>query len=238
MEIPIHYLTSTTSTNDEIVDILQNNPVSCSVYTFNQIRGRGQYGNQWQSAPFKNLAYSLAIPTKFIALPDSLFNYHTAIIVRNFIANLTANDVKIKWPNDLILHQKKICGMLIEKRKISHEWFFILGIGINILQEEFLGLPKAGSILTQTKQHFDLKYFTISFHQFVTSNIFIPKSVDDILFDFNKHLFRKDMVSIFEKETIRQNGIIKNADADGFIWVNLEKDGLKRFYHKEIELLY
>ena len=37
---------------------------------------------------------------------------------------------------------------------------------------------------------------------------------------------------------MRQNGIIRNADENGFLWVDLEKDGLKKFYHKEIELLY
>lgn len=239
MEIPIHYLPSSTSTNDEIADILKTKLINCcSIYTFHQTKGKGQYGNYWQSIPFKNLAYSLAIESDLIPLPENIFNYHTAIIVRDFIANLTDSKVEIKWPNDLIIHQKKICGILIEKQKIDHRWFYIIGVGINILQEDFSTLPKGGSIFTQTKQQFDLEYFTINFHQYMISNITISKSIDDILTNFNIHLFRKEKVSIFEKENIRQNGIIKNADADGFLWINLEKEGLKKFYHKEIELLY
>ena len=54
----------------------------------------------------------------------------------------------------------------------------------------------------------------------------------------NQNLFRKDIISVFEINKMRQNGIIKNADEKGFLWVDLEKDGLKKFYHKEIELLY
>lgn len=238
MEIPIYYLPSSTSTNDEMTDILKTKPINCSVYTFHQTKGKGQYGNHWQSIPFKNLAYSLAIASDLVTLPENVFNYHTAIIIRDFIANLTDSKVEIKWPNDLIIHQKKICGILIEKQKIGNQWFYIIGIGINILQDDFSKLPKGGSILTQTKQKFDLKYFTNNFHRYLVSNILLPKSANNILANFNTHLFRKEKVSIFEKNNIRQNGIIKNADTDGFLWINLEKEGLKKFYHKEIELLY
>ena len=45
-------------------------------------------------------------------------------------------------------------------------------------------------------------------------------------------------VSVFEIGKIRQNGIIKNVDEQGYLWIDLENEGLKRFYHKEIKLLY
>ena len=43
---------------------------------------------------------------------------------------------------------------------------------------------------------------------------------------------------MFQIKEVRQNGIIKQVDEMGFLWVDLEKDGLKKFYHKEIEVLY
>ena len=46
------------------------------------------------------------------------------------------------------------------------------------------------------------------------------------------------MVSVFEIKGIRQNGIIRNVDEEGFLWVELENQGLQKFYNKEIELLY
>jgi len=55
---------------------------------------------------------------------------------------------------------------------------------------------------------------------------------------FNENLFRKDEISVFEINGERQNGIIKYADEKGELWVDLENDGLKPFYHKEIKLLY
>lgn len=236
--IPILYLNSATSTNDEIIEILKANPVPQAVFTFHQTQGRGQYGNRWNSIPSKNIAYSLALQADSVKLSENIFNYHTAIILRDFIANLTDNPVKIKWPNDLILHQKKISGMLIEKQKIHEKWFYIVGIGINILQDDFTGLPKAGSILTQTGKTMDLDIFATKLHQEISDNILCERNPHQVLSIFNQHLFRKDIVSLFEKEKKRQNGIILNADENGFLWINLEYEGEKKFYHKEIELLY
>ena len=113
------YLPQCSSTQDEIIDFINSNHLEedfIAVYTFNQTNGRGQYGNIWENYPNENLAYSFAIKTKNIFCSDILFNYYTAIVVRDFIANLTKTEVKIKWPNDLILKNKKICGMLFEKK--------------------------------------------------------------------------------------------------------------------------
>jgi BirA family transcriptional regulator, biotin operon repressor / biotin---[acetyl-CoA-carboxylase] ligase len=60
----------------------------------------------------------------------------------------------------------------------------------------------------------------------------------EILNLFNKNLFRKDEISVFEKDGKRQNGIIRKADEKGELWIELEDDGLQSFYHKEIRLLY
>ena len=63
-------------------------------------------------------------------------------------------------------------------------------------------------------------------------------SENKILTEYNHELFRKDEISVFQKNDLRQNGIIKNADKNGFLWIDLENEGLQKFFHKEIELLY
>lgn len=236
--IPIIHLTECPSTNDKIIDFLEDTAENKAVYTFCQTKGRGQYGNRWESASNQNLAYSLAVEASQIALPENILNYHTAILARDFIAKLTENNVKIKWPNDLILHQKKICGMLIEKRKVKGKWFYIIGIGVNVLQSDFQFLPKAGSIFTQTGKVLDLQDFAQQFHQYISGKITKFGNENEVLSQFNEHLFRRNAVSVFEYQKKRQNGIIRRADEDGFLWVELEEIGLQKFYHKEIEMLY
>ena len=231
------YFNNCASTQDELIDFLNQHYLSedfLAVYTFNQTKGRGQYGNSWENLPEENLAYSFALKTKNINVSDTCFNFYTAILVRDFIANLTKTEVKIKWPNDLILKNKKICGMLFEKNKN----YFVVGIGINILQENFKNLPKAGSVLSQTGLSFELKAFTESLHQYLFEHLVQKEIPNNILELYQLHLYRKNEVSVFEKNKVRQNGIIQNVDETGHIWIDLENEGLQKFFHKEIELLY
>ena len=231
------YFNNCASTQDELIDFLNQHYLSedfLAVYTFNQTKGRGQYGNSWENLPEKNLAYSFALKTKNINVSDTCFNFYTAILVRDFIVNLTKTEVKIKWPNDLILKNKKICGMLFEKSKN----YFVVGIGINILQENFKNLPKAGSVLSQTGLSFELKAFTESLHQYLFEHLVQKEIPNDVLELYHLHLYRKNEVSVFEKNEVRQNGIIQSVDENGYIWIDLENEGMQKFFHKEIELLY
>jgi BirA family biotin operon repressor/biotin-[acetyl-CoA-carboxylase] ligase len=235
----LFYLKECSSTNDEISKfLLYENSDFVALHTFNQTRGRGQYGNTWSSAAEKNLAYTLAIKAENFLLSGFMFNYYTAILIHDFLANLTGNTVKIKWPNDIILKNKKIVGILIEKKKINQNNYFIVGAGFNILQEKFDEISNAGSILTQTGQYFNLNDFTQALHDFLVENFNKFPSEDEIMSRFNNSLFRKDEISVFELNEKRQNGIIKNADRNGNLWIDLENDGLHSFYHKEIKLLY
>lgn len=234
----LFYLEHCSSTNDELASLLlypESNYISA--YTFNQTKGRGQYGNSWDSDAGKNLAYSLAVNCAAVKVSDFLFNYYTAVCVRDFLANLTDKNVKIKWPNDIIIQNKKVCGILLEKRKFNNQSYFVIGTGINILQENFGGISNAGSILTQTSIVFDLKIFAQKYHEFMVSNLKEIPSHDVILQKFNENLFRKDVISVFEKDGIRQNGIIRFADENGKIHIEFE-EGYEVFYHKEIKLLY
>jgi len=225
------------STNDEILSLLSDDE-STAVFTFNQTKGRGQYGNEWRVIPNQNLAYSIAVKSSKINISGTSLNYYTAIIVRDFLANLTNAKAKIKWPNDVILNGKKVCGILIEKKKVNHQEFYILGIGINILQDDFSHIPKAGSVLTTTGHNCDMTEFAIQFHQSVISRLENVPSEEEILDDYNQNLFRKEEISVFEINDVRQNGIIQNADKNGFLWIDLENEGLQKFFHKEIALLY
>lgn len=229
------YLKISTSTNDDIQKFDLFEFPYLGLYTFNQSHGKGQYHNTWEMKPEENLAFSLRLKTQEVHCPQPLFNFHTAVIVRDFLANLTSEQVEIKWPNDIILNKKKVAGILLEKLKIQNTEVYVLGIGLNVLQRDFSNLPKAGSILTQTGKRYELREIAEKLFEFLTAQISQPK---DILSQYNSHLFLREKVSVFKLNGKGQNGIIKNADQDGFLWIDLEQDGLQKFFHKEIELLY
>ncbi|WKS95461.1 biotin--[acetyl-CoA-carboxylase] ligase [Riemerella columbina] len=226
------------STNDEIIHLL-NPPLRqgeiLALYTLRQKRGKGQYGNTWQSQEDQNIAMSFAVNPQTFSHNLSLINYYTAVILRDFIANLTDVQPDIKWPNDIILKHKKICGILLEQ-KHQH---LIIGIGINVLQDDFQDITKAGSLYTQTQQKYNPHQLATAFFEFFSRCISETTSQEAILADFNKHLYKKGQVAVFEKNGIRQNGIIQQADENGYLWIQLENaPELQAFYHKEISLLY
>jgi len=234
----LFYLKECSSTNDEISKfLLYGDSNFIGLHTFNQTKGRGQYGNVWTQTAGKNLAYTLAVNTQNILCSDFIFNYYTAMVIRDFLAKLSDSEVKIKWPNDIILKGKKIVGILIEKKKINQNNYFIIGAGINILQDSFEEISNAGSLLTQTGLRFDLEKLSLSLHEYLSEKLKTIPSDQEILDGFNKNLFRKDQISVFEIEKERQNGIIRYADAKGELRIELE-GGTRSFYHKEVKLLY
>ena len=233
------FLEKCTSTNDEILrHFTLKQSAYLALYTFNQTQGKGQYGNRWNLSVDQNLAFSLALPVDQFTIRDQFINFRTAEVLANFLAIMTKSTVEIKWPNDLIIQSKKVAGILIEKKNIDGISYFIIGIGLNVLQTDFQDLKKAGSLLTQTGISFQLHDFAKELYEYLMENLTKKASEDNILTEINHRLFRKDKVSVFSHHEMRQNGIIKNVDEEGFLWVELENEGLKKFYHKEIELLY
>ena len=237
--IRLFYLKECSSTHDVIEKFISQDTLDLqAVHTFNQTKGKGQYGNSWESGHNLSLAYSVAVPDELIKLPNHLFNFRTAELLADFLAILTNRSPEIKWPNDIIINNKKVAGILIEKKVIRGRSYFLIGIGLNVLDENFLHLPKAGSLLTQTGIRFDLETVTQSLHDYFVEHLLKPISETSVLERLNQRLFRKDLISVFEIGQLRQNGIIKNVDEDGYLWVDLENDGLQKFFHKEITLLY
>lgn len=225
------------STNDEILKHIES-PLEkedlLALYTLRQRQGKGQYGNQWLSNDDENIAISFALDATSIPHSVSSINYHTAIITRDFIANLTDSPTKIKWPNDIILKNKKIGGILLERKA----QYLIIGIGLNILQSHFPDLHRAGSVYTQTRLRLDPHTTAKNFFAFFKHRILQEHSTQNLLKDFNRHLYKRGEVAVFETPNgIRQNGIIQKADENGFLWILFEQnDFARKFYHKEVKM--
>jgi len=236
---PIIYLDKCKSTNDDIENLISVEPRAIiSLYTFHQTKGRGQYGNSWETSKNLNLAFTIALSEDCIKVRNNLFNFHTANMMAEFFANMTKIPIEIKWPNDLIIANKKVAGILIEKKKIGGIYYYIVGIGINVLQENFLNLPNAGSLWTQTHQKFDLHELANQLHEHLGVQLVQDIPAEKVWKNVQSRLFRKNVISVFEIQSIRQNGIIKSIDEEGLLCVDLEDDGLKKFRFKEINLLY
>lgn len=115
-----------------------------------QTAGRGQYGRVWQSRPGSSLLMSVVLrPPPELRRPVILTAW-AAVGVAEAILALTGAQARIKWPNDLLIRGKKVCGILIEQTGTGSEVTTIAGIGLNLSQTatDFAeaGLPDATSL--------------------------------------------------------------------------------------------
>lgn len=124
----IYYIPETESTNDAIWDYYQGEDYLILV-TDNQIEGRGRRENKWFSERFSSLIFSIAMvdDTK----NSSLISLKAGIAVAVAINKMTNLDVKTKWPNDIMINNKKVSGILIESTTKNNKKVLCVGIGIN-----------------------------------------------------------------------------------------------------------
>lgn len=125
----------------------------------NQTSGRGQRGNSWFSEPGKNITCSIVLRPTFLEAPCQ-FDLTRAValgITDLLLTLLPATPVHIKWPNDIIAGNKKICGVLIENAlnglQLSTS---VIGIGLNLNQADFgSDAPRAVSLFHLTGHELD-----------------------------------------------------------------------------------
>lgn len=103
------------------------------VITDEQTKGRGQRGTEWSSGVSQNLTFSVIVTPKFLSITDQFLLSQTfALAVNAYLLKLQL-DAKIKWPNDVMIGNRKVCGMLVENtiqgRSIGSS---VIGIGLNI----------------------------------------------------------------------------------------------------------
>lgn len=131
-------LPETESTNNYALDILSKDrpEEGCVIITDHQTKGRGTDLNSWESEKGKNLTFSLILYPKLTADQQFILNKAISLGIYDFlIEELPDLSVTIKWPNDLYIENKKVCGILIQNSVIGNKLeYMVVGIGLNVNQ--------------------------------------------------------------------------------------------------------
>lgn len=134
----ILWLDTVDSTNEEAGRRISDLDNLSVLSALEQTAGRGQRGNGWSSRRGENLTFSIILKDTGIPARDQfILNEIVSISVVEFLAS---NGIKaeIKWPNDIYVGSRKICGILIENSlRGNHMTSSIIGIGLNINQRHF-----------------------------------------------------------------------------------------------------
>ncbi len=236
-------LDATSSTNAILKELWQNDHAidETVIWAENQTDGRGQQGTIWQSEPGKNLTFSFLKKFDALQVRDQFgLNMAVSLTVYELLHELKIPDLYVKWPNDILSGSTKICGILIENIvKSNFIDAAVIGIGLNVNQEEFSGIPGAGSLKTLTGNSWDLEeIFKRLFEKLRTKLANLgAASLAVLRSDYMDVLYRKDEESIFSTDgKNEETGIIRGISEEGQLLVELNGK-ISDFGMKEIQML-
>ncbi|SDL56676.1 BirA family transcriptional regulator, biotin operon repressor / biotin-[acetyl-CoA-carboxylase] ligase [Salinimicrobium catena] len=240
--IKVNAINSTNSFGREMFRENPQLPATCIVAK-NQLSGRGQRGTVWNSEPGENLTFSIVYPKPGIS-PDHQFLLSAAVAttIVEALDQFELPRLKVKWPNDIMSANYKIGGVLIENvlndGKVAAS---IIGVGLNVNQKAFSGLPQAGSMFSVTQKRFDLDEVLAVLLYALEKELdqLSNKRAAEILTDYKSQLFRIHVPSTFElPDKTLFTGMIADVSLSGKLLVRTEEELLKEFDLKEVRLCF
>jgi len=159
MKFEIFKFESVTSTNDAAINLIkeEKKEIGC-IYADTQTKGRGTRGKEWISTQ-GNLFGSIFFPLKKNYPPFNEFSIINPVIISSVIEHFCERkNISFKWPNDVFVNGKKICGILQELITSNSKKFLVIGIGVNIVSNPNINTKyQTTNILSETKKKPSIK---------------------------------------------------------------------------------
>lgn len=228
------------STSDQLLHLCQEKPLleGSLVITGHQTAGRGQRGNSWEAQPGKNLTFSFLLKPDF--LPVTKQFYLTMVVslgIRDFLTDKTGVKVQIKWPNDILIDQRKICGILIENQIVGQQLSTsVVGVGLNVNQQYF-ETPSATSMVLVTGMQFDLPLILEDLLGCIEYRYLQLRreAHHELRSDYLNALYLRDEQHLFHAGDSSFYGTIRGVDEIGRLNIDIEgKPMMQAFSVKEI----
>ncbi len=242
-KVHIEFRDIVTSTNDEVKRLYHAQKAYdyCIVAANEQTEGRGQRENKWHSEAGKNLTFSISFAPDFIEISHQFYiSKAVSIGIFNYLS-AESEGCTIKWPNDIYINGKKICGILIEN-SISGKKFSqtVIGIGLNLNQTVFPKyLDNAISLSLQTGKTFDLNEEFYSLSSEIIKCLELLKKHDFSMIDkdYHRHLYKIYSNATFRDASGIFRGRILGTMSCGPLLIEDEHSKIRTYQYKEVEFL-
>ena len=135
----ILYFDSIDSTNTKAQELAEKGyPSGTLVVADKQIAGKGRRGRNWESPSGCGIFMTLMLKPDINPNNASMLTLVSALAVAKALADITGKDAKIKWPNDIVIDGRKVCGILTEmSAQFDYINNIVIGIGINVNNSSF-----------------------------------------------------------------------------------------------------
>jgi BirA family biotin operon repressor/biotin-[acetyl-CoA-carboxylase] ligase len=239
----MHHFHTLDSTNSKAYQLALNGAEEGEVVIAEfQEKGSGRLGRQWFSPPLVNLYLSVILRPKISPHRASLITLMAAVATADAIKKLSGLLPLIKWPNDILLRDRKVAGLLNEiHSEMDQIHFVILGIGVNLNMEEKMFPKEIRAIATSLRMETGQTISRKAFLQSLLSElerwyaIFLKQGSTVILKawrDWAQIEGRRVKVTSFGETFV---GIAVDVDSDGALILETEDGKRKRVVAGDIE---
>ena len=223
---------------DSTNNYLKNSYQILSDFTFAstdyQSHGKGRNDRVWESESGENLMFSFLIKNQTLMKESAILSILTGIEVAKEVEKLGINTVSIKWPNDVLIGDKKVCGILLEGQVPN---YLVIGVGLNVNQKAFPdGLRRpATSLSLELKNDVSVDEIKNRLFSNIVNN-FSNIKTEEYLEYFRKHNYLKNkrVRAVINNQTFI--GEVVGID-DSFCLQVLANDMLLHIDSGEIEIL-
>ena len=205
-----------------------------------QSKGRGRKQRNWTAMKEQALTFSILLNDEIEIKNINLLSLGTAVALVQALENLHQLKVHVKWPNDVLVEDKKVAGILIESTsKGSKLEKVIVGIGINVNQPNFTGVYniRPTSIRIEQKKNVSREKLLSEFlNRFEEMLVDLGNNKDKILNDWrSKSRLLGEKVLLVENN-IEKFGVFEDIDENGFLLLRT-KDSLETIQVGDVSLI-
>ena len=239
----IIYYKQLDSTNTEIARLAALGAAHGTVVVADaQSAGKGRRGRGWESPAGENIYMSILLRPDCVPDRAPMLTLVMAYSVAKVVRELGFTDVQIKWPNDLVLSGKKICGILTEMQlKDSEIDYVVVGVGINVNTSKFpeelkdnatsLYLESGRVLDRETMVESVATYFEYAYRQFLEMQdlSFLREAYNDMLVNVGKE------VRVLEPGN-EYTAYAQGINSEGELLVRTEDGEEKRIYAGEVSV--
>ena len=210
----------TLSTNNLLWEMLtiQTYQNGFSIIAEAQTKGKGQKGNSWFAAPGKNLTCSILVNPNLDTKKVFFLNIIASLSIQKTLEDYKIY-AKVKWPNDIMVKDQKIAGILIENQvqglKIKNT---VIGIGLNTNQTDFPGTRPITSLQSELGKNFKIEEVFKKLYQYLDYffDILVQQNFDFLESQYLQHMYRYNTWNEFStKQLGRFSGAIQGIDDHG-----------------------
>lgn len=206
------------------------------VSTNYQEKGRGQRSNIWESEKNMNILISFLYVHTTNNYDLFKFNMLISLAIYDFLSKYFKTGLKIKWPNDLMINNKKIAGVLVQN--IESNFKSIIGVGININQKEFKNFsPQATSFSNELNKEFNRNVLILELMNNFENYLINYFQFNDLKNSYMLKIYKFKQQTNFLNNLKQFKGEIMNFNSSGEIIIK-RGDEFLSFKNGEVKMIF